>query len=290
MEIGLALKKVRKSKGLKLKDLVTENLSDSQLSNIEKGKNIPSTEKFIQLLSKLNIRYDEFTPLLKDDYLKAKETIAMKPSSVIASKDLDTLEAFISETNHYYQLYQDIFFYHLGLVVRSGFILHKTHDFTLARENLQPIKDYLLKTTTWNAYELSLFGNCLYMFDIDDAIFFGNRASLSIKSNYHIYRNRELYSTLLNNLAIYTLDYKNHYLFALECANLSEEIAYSVKDTTSAISSKIITQVAYFKLQNGKFNKDYIRSLVETYKLIGWNDIYHEEIFFLKKHGIEIDE
>lgn len=72
--IGKALKTIRKEKNTKQKDLVSENLSLSQLINIEKSIHVPSTDKFIYLLDRFNATYEEFLNHLDSPFLMKKIT------------------------------------------------------------------------------------------------------------------------------------------------------------------------------------------------------------------------
>lgn len=289
LQIGSTLQIIRKNKQIKLKELSTNFLSISQLSHIEKGDNLPSTEKFIYLLSRLNIQYEEFIPLLENEYLNAKHTFGKRLAEFSNTNNIDGLNLLIENSDLYFNKYHDIFFLHIKLQALSFLSLIKNNNFQSAKQYLSPIKEYLLKTENWDAYELTLFGNCLFMFDIDEAIFFGNRALPSIRKNYHIYRNREISCTLLNNLATYSLEHEEHYLFALECSNLSEEYSYSSSDATNTIRANILKQVSYFKLHSSKYNKDKLNSLLEIYQLIGWDKQYNRMILFIKKLEIQLD-
>lgn len=288
-KIGAALKEIRTNKQIKLRELSNANLTTAQLSNIENGISSPSVEKFIHILSKLNIQYNEFIPLIDDQCLSDKYSLSILSSDYFNSLDIDGLEEVVQTARKYHELYSDLYFYHLESIASSILIRIKTNNFSLAREHLKPIEDYLLSIDKWYSYEFSLFGNCLYLFDIEMAIHYGNLAVASIKKSQHIYQNRELTCNLLNNLAIYCLDHKEHYLSALEFANLSEEIAASITNTQSAITSNVIRQVTYFKLKNGKFSKESLLSLLETYRVLGWHNMHGHHKDFIKKHGIELE-
>lgn len=290
LKIGTVLHQVRIEKKMTLKELSTNFLSTSQLSHIENGESIPSTEKFIHLLSRLNIKYEEFIPLLEDDYLTTKNSLEDKLVDFANKNNQDGLKNLIQEAEDSYHTYNDLHFYHIKLLALSFLELIHSQSFESAREHLHPIKEYLLKIDSWNSYELSLFGNCIFVFDIEDVIFLGNRASSSIKKKSHIYQNRERYCATLNNLAIYILDYEEHYFTALEYANLSEELAYISGDVTRSLKAKIIQQVVYFKLQNGKYRRENVLDLVHTYDIMGWDKEYERTCTFIKKHGIDIEE
>lgn len=73
--IGNTLREIRKGKNLKVKEITSGRISASQISNIEKSIHIPSTDKFIYILSMLNTTYEEFLLYLDDEYFVQKRLI-----------------------------------------------------------------------------------------------------------------------------------------------------------------------------------------------------------------------
>ena len=99
------------------------------------------------------------------------------------------------------------------------------------------------------------------MFEIESAIFWEKEFYVLLKKLF-FYRNIEIACVLLNNLAVYSLDYAQHYYLALKYSQISEDIAHTSHDAAKALYAKIIRQLAYFKLENGKFDKDYLKPLL----------------------------
>lgn len=286
-KIGKTINQLRLNKGFKLKTLCNDGLSISQLSNIENGEKMPSADKFIKIINKLNVRYDEFILLMNDEYLEAKITMEKRLTESVKLQNTYNLKKLANEALIYYNNYDDVYFRHIELMSLAVLkLIQSNNDYNSARTYLQPIKDYLSSIEEWNYYELTLICNCLFMFEIDDAIFFGERALHSIEGNYSLYRNEEISCILLINLAIYSLDYSRFYPLALKYSQMSEELAYTSHHATKALHAKIIRQLAYFKLENGKFDKNYLRSLIDTFKLLNWDEEYQRTQKFINKHGV----
>lgn len=287
--LGSTLQQVRKQKNIKLKELSSNTLSISQLSKIEKNETIPSADKFILLLSKLNIKYDEFILLLDDDYLNLKSELGIKFAKLANQQNIEELDKLLLEVKKYSIAYTDIYFKNLYIQVISTLdLIQSNNNYSTAKEYTTPIKNYLSQIDNWTYYELALLSNCLYMFEIDDAIFFGNQAIQSIEENYHFYKNEELTCALLNNLAIYTLDYPKYYSFSLKCSAISEELAFTSRDATKSLYAKIHQQIAYFKLENGRFDKEHLLSYLQTFHILGWDKEYNRIKKFIEKHGITL--
>lgn len=288
--LGTSIKKIRKQKNIKLKELESNILSISQLSKIERNEAMPSADKLIQIISKLNIQYDEFILFLDDEYLLIKSTIKERFSEFANHRNIEGLKELLEETEIYFNKYNDIYFKNVNLQILAILeLIHSDNNFSNAKNLIIPIKSYLTNIDNWTYYELSLLCNCLFVFDIDEAVFFGNRAILSIEGNYSYYKNKDIACTLLNNLAIYTLDHPKYYSFSLRCSTMSEEMSFTSRNATDSLYAKMHQQLAYFKLKNIKFNKNYLFSLLETFQLLGWNQEYNRAKKFIKKHGVELE-
>lgn len=288
--IGKALKQIRQEKNIKQKDLVSDNLSLSQLANIEKSIHIPSTDKFIYLLDRFNSTYDEFLNHLDNTYLINKKLLKEKFIESAKAENIVVLEELLKETNTLFEKCGDIFFKHLELQILASISLIKdNYDFGKAREYIEQIKKYFTKIETWGMYELSLLNNCLYMFEIEDVVIFGNQIISSINYDSTLYHNKDIICILLNNFALYTLDSKKHWLFSLKCSTFSEEIAFITQNMTKIARAKILKQLAYYNLKNGKFDREELLSLINVFFVVGLQNTHSSFIKICKKHGIEID-
>ncbi|WP_002144583.1 helix-turn-helix domain-containing protein [Bacillus cereus] len=287
--IGQAIQQLRIDKGLKLKELCSNTMSISQLSDIENGKKMPSAEKIIKLLSNLNVSYDEFILFLNDDYLKIKSMAEKRLRELVKLKNKEGLRRLAKDSKKYFQEYDDTYFKHVELISCAIIqLIESNNDYHAARKYLQPIREYLSKIENYHFYELSLICNCLFMFEIESAIFLGERVLRSIEKNYSFYRNIEIACVLLNNLAVYSLDYAQHYYLALKYSKMSEDIAHTSHDAAKALHAKIIRQLAYFKLENGKFNRDYLKNLVDIFRVLEWGEEHQYIQKIINKHEIKL--
>lgn len=284
--IGNILRDVRKQKNLVLTDLKIDNLSTSQLSNIENKGSTPAADKFIHILSRLNMKYDEFVYLLEDEYLEAKASLGDKFVEASQAQNEDALVNFIELAHSYSEKYQDFYFNHLKLIAQADLeLLKSNNNYNSARIYLIPIQKYLGQIEIWSYYEFSLLSNSLFLYDIDDAIALGNLALKSIEKNYQFYRNKDIASSLLNNLAIYSLDFPQHLSFSLKCSIMSEELGFTSHNVSSTLYAQIIRQLAYYKLKNGKFDIEHLKALLLIFQTLGWKQEYISLCKFVEKHS-----
>jgi len=288
--IGKTIKRFRTNKLISARELCHRISTIQQLSNIENGIQIPSAEKFILYLERLNVGYEEFIFLMEDDYLKAKMLMRRNLAEYVKRHNIMGLQNLAEEAGELFHQYEDIYFQHAqSMSIAMACLLETNFDYECAREHLQTIEDYLIDIDELGYYEIYLVSQCIFMFEIETALSFGKRASEAIEDRYSFYKNEIESCILLTNLAIYCLDYKKYYHSSLKFSQLSFNLAASNDDATSAIHAKIITQVAYFKLQNGLFNYEYLLSLIDTFKLLEWQGRYQHLMNFIKKHGIVVE-
>lgn len=288
--IGKTIHKIRINKGMKQKDLKDNTISISQISNIEKGLQTPSAEKFIVLLGKLNATYDEFIYLMENEYLTTKTTMENQLAEFVKRQNVNGLKKLAKEAADSFAQYGDIYFHHIELKSLAMIeVILGNNEYQSAREYLHPIKEYLDNIDEWGRYEMRLIGNCLFMFDVDTAISLGEKALNFIEKNYSFYKNENIAGVLLTNLAVYTLDYSQYHHLALKYTQLSISLATTTNDATRVLRSNIIYQVACYKMGNGLYNEEKLKSLIKTFELLEWQNEYLELQKFVQKSGISLE-
>ena len=285
--IGKAIKRFRTNKLISARELCHDISTIQQLSNIENGIQMPSAEKLILYLERLNVSYDEFIFLMNDDYLKSKMLMRRNLTEYVKRHNKVGLQNLAEEAGELFYQYEDIYFQHAQSIANAMYCLHETNfDYDQARKHLQPIEAYLINIDELGYYEVTLISQCLFMFKLETALLFGKRALDAIEERYFFYKNEVEGCILLENLAIYCLDHEKYYHLSLKYSQLSLNLAATTDDATRALHAKIINQVAYFKLQNGLFNYEYLLSLVDTFQLLEWKGRHEYFLNFIKKHGI----
>ncbi|WP_302104683.1 helix-turn-helix domain-containing protein [Polycladomyces zharkentensis] len=75
IKIGEVIRKVRKSRGLRLEDLADQKISSATVSNIERGVPHVGSEKVMYLLDKLGITLDQIPEILEEENEKLEELL-----------------------------------------------------------------------------------------------------------------------------------------------------------------------------------------------------------------------
>jgi len=289
--IGKTLKHLRVDKGFSLRKTSEGILSPSQLSKIENNAQIPSSDKFLHLLSRMNINYDEFCLYSDDAYLKIRNQLNTQIDETLRKNNLFEIKKLINELEDYERKFFDDYFMHMKCILKASYTLLLTNnDYKQARSEIEPVVEYLNSIENWYSYEFLLFNNSLFFFDIDRAISIGDKALKNIKRRYLIFKDDEMTRRLLNNLAIYTLTDKKYYMQSYYYSSTAIGLPKSTKHIYNTIYAKIINQVACYKLDNIEFNPQQLSNLINWFLLINMEDIYKEVRSFVEGHGIKLDE
>lgn len=159
--LGEKYRILRKQQGVTLKQAAAGTCSISNLSRWENGKIQLDFEIVIQLLNKIHIDTNEFLNYAKltmhdhipDDALRAIETKNTQQMAQLVSNYLDSYW----KSKNIYDLY-------MALILSNQFLL-------IANENIFPLKaqihlyNYLSKTTLWSFFNLSFFGNSVFLIE-----------------------------------------------------------------------------------------------------------------------------
>jgi len=182
---GKTIQLIRKSKGISQIQLAENIMSRSNLSSFENDQYIPSFDKVISLLSKLNIDVEEYLLLTKETDIQLhffkQELVNVENYGTL--DELVTLNRqiaqFKTKSSEYYELY-----------LLSQYLLN---IYQLPYEiNLEEIKKYikplLFENEQWFNHELKLYNNFLFLFDCSENHILYNKVlrKLNTESKYTV--------------------------------------------------------------------------------------------------------
>lgn len=289
--IGKTLQSFREQKGFSVRDIAAGILSPSQVSKIENNSQIPSVDKFIHLLYRLNITFDEFCMFIDDDYMNSRIKLNSQAGETLRKRNVNDILKLIETVHSYFEKYNDIYFYHTECVLKASYVLLTTNnDYDKARKEVAEVANYLFSIKNWFYYELSLLNNILFFFEIDVALTLGDRALRTIEKQYAQFKDNEITRRLLNNLAIYALKDEQYYMKSYHYSSTALGLPQSTQNIYSTVFAKIINQVACYKLQNGEYNHDYLSNLINWFSLIHMEEIQKKFQEFVEEYGITLDK
>lgn len=232
-DLGTYFSEIRRSKNIPIKHIVGETISESQYYRFVNGDSEISFSKFLFLLDQINITLEEFsytalnyTDPLKKGMLSIKEYFEKQDiNSLIKLREYFTLQGQETKKLKYIHLS------YICSVLISKLDLNKGHT---AKEEKDLLIKYLMCVENWGHYELVLFNNTFFLFDINCIqILFKNAVKLSAK-----------YKSIYNNTFELTKLYSNLIVFFLE----NREIKFAITIIDSLSLLKIDSESIYEKL------------------------------------------
>lgn len=219
MDIGGTIKKVRMGKNITQHELAKNILSRPHLSLIENNKSDISMGLLIQLLEKLHLPVDEFVFLANNCSISESKSMAIKLMNEANKANSKGLNLLLEDSKNMFKEYSNYEFYHISLLTEI-YIRFLDNNFTI-NEDIQnmanPIKNYLFNLSDWHIYDLKLFSNTLFVFDVLTVESIVDTVLNSLKK-YEFYPNtREDYLNILINMSTYFIE-KEKYKISLKFA------------------------------------------------------------------------
>lgn len=163
--IGETLRQIRKSKGLKLKDLAINGVSATFISKVERNESNIGLNKFEALLNGLHVSYDEFKYLQNNYSQNSQEEFLEKLNNFVIDENLYGIqrlyegEKVLTPEN---SPEKSSHFYNMTLALC---LMRKIQGKRLPQKDTKFLVKYLLSIDSWGVYELRLFNNAMFIFD-----------------------------------------------------------------------------------------------------------------------------
>lgn len=166
MTYGEAFRYFRKSKGLTLKQVADDMNSVSLVAQFEKNQTNIAVDRFVHLLSKINVTYDEFQ-LYRQGHVRSVPDQLIHQLQFLSSANYQVVhdgpaplterKALLAKLKNYHQHHYSLTLDHYLQIV-NGMERPNSADHLLA------IRHYLYTVDTWGVYEVNLFKQSLRSF------------------------------------------------------------------------------------------------------------------------------
>lgn len=169
MSLGKTIKQIRKMKNIKLKHVCGNVIEMGNYWRFEQGQISVSADTFYQIVSNLNISFEEFS-FYHENFAQSKlDQWGKKMISAFQVLDKAKLDQIANLALNEFNKTQQIKFQHL-------YFLAMIYIDSINKENIDPfpisqLKEYLMNCEHWGYYEVSLFNNVLFCFGDIDTIF-----------------------------------------------------------------------------------------------------------------------
>ncbi|BBN99098.1 helix-turn-helix domain-containing protein [Sporolactobacillus terrae] len=227
-QLGEVLKKVRQSKRYTQKYVADEEMSRATYAKIEACSMQPTVGKFMHILKKLDITYDELTYIQHSYRLSGKEEIIHDLFQLSFSTEINKLHSLNFKCESYLKDNYDNVVQDISYVCKANISIHNSKNFESALPYAKKVWERLSKLDNWYSIELKLINNIFYFFPLDTAIFIAKKALENINRFSYIIRNIELKSSYLLNISILLI--KDHkYQEALDYAEKTIDECIRIK-------------------------------------------------------------
>lgn len=160
-KLGKKYRTLRKQQDVTLKQAAAGICSVSNLSRWENGKIQLDFEVVIQLLNRIHIDTNEFLNYAK---LVMQDHIPNDAMHAIETQNTDQMSQLVSIYLNLYWQNKSIYYLYVALILSNQYLL-------IANQNIFPLKaqihlyNYLSKTTLWSFFNLSFFGNSVFLIE-----------------------------------------------------------------------------------------------------------------------------
>lgn len=259
MELGELYRELRIARGLKLKDVVRDNLSLSQLSRFENGQTMLSADRMLLAISGIHMSFAEFGHALNNYKETPYFAAGKKIMELYGKQDVEGLKGLLEE----YKNYESREIYNrLNLLVVKDCIHSLESSYTIDQEEINLLTKYLYDIEEWTEYELYLFGNTLTLLSTEDLLFLGkafverdkfyrsipshdNAAKLALlniisvllerKQTYYVSYFMEILEKLLTHQDMYFIAILNFFKLVIKCTKGEKQADQELEDFLSAL-------------------------------------------------------
>lgn len=165
MELGITIEYIRMAKGLSIKEICGDFMNRSTYNRFCNGEIITSSENFIKLLNSLTITLDEFMFILNDFKRSDYQVYYKALSSAYLSHDKIQLHVIIDKSRLHYKKTGKLKYQHLMIV--SSLLLARRENRPFSSNHINIIYNYLIECNLWTHYEVVLFSNSMFAFNIE---------------------------------------------------------------------------------------------------------------------------
>lgn len=161
--LGPNFQKLRKEQNITLADAAKDICSTSNLSRWENGKIQISFDNVLKLINRIHLTPNEF---ISNAEIDNDEHISLEMRQVINDEDTDKMKQLIEEYLDLYHQKKRFYELYLAVILCNQYLIIKN-------KNLLPFPDqmrlytHLSQIKVWSTFNLSFFGNCVFMIKSD---------------------------------------------------------------------------------------------------------------------------
>jgi Rgg/GadR/MutR family transcriptional activator len=209
-QLGEVLKRVRQSKRYTQKYIAGNEMSRATYAKIEACNMQPTVGKFMHILKKLDITYEELSYIQHLYRLSGKDEIIHDLFKLSFSTEIHKIQSLDDKCQRYLIEHSDSIVEDISFVCKALVSIHIDKSFDSAFPYAQKVWNRLSKLDNWYSIELKLINNIFFFFPLETAISIATKALQEIDRFSYIIRNVDLKSSYLLNMSILLLKNKQN--------------------------------------------------------------------------------
>lgn len=218
MKFGQIFKKIRKSKGMTLKEAAGESMSLAQVSRFENDQSMVTVDLLYDMLNNLNTTPQEYYFLMGADPEKGLRDffyrIIEASGNFHGTKKLETEKVKLLKSN------PGPYDWEMQMIYLVENLINVRNDEPLDTDNR--VRDYLLQAENWGERELRIYAMLGFVLPVDTTYFLMKTAVKRSEIYLGIPQAMKLLHTILTN-NFSTFIFYDHLDYAKETLNLFEE-------------------------------------------------------------------
>lgn len=156
-DYGQIFRMIRKSQDLTLKEVAEGITSLSFLGKFETGKTSITLPLLLKLLERINLKIDEFI-IFCDKSIDDQKIFSLNIMDSFHAGDVVQLKSLKKSEEHSFSLTNKNV-HQLNSIMLSALIVEIDPHYSISKEDLKCLSNYLLEVPFWSGYNLFLLGN-----------------------------------------------------------------------------------------------------------------------------------
>lgn len=201
-QLGEVVKKIRQSKRYTQKYVSGNQMSRTTFSKIEAGEMQPTVGKFMHILERLDITYEEFKYIENMYTLNGKDEIVFDFFQISTNVEVKDMEMLIDKCSDFLDNYSDSIVDDIRSVCKALVLVHLQNSFEEAYPFAEKVWKRLSQLDNWYSTELKLINNIFFFFPLETGISIVERALREIDRFSYFNQNKELKAAYLINMTL----------------------------------------------------------------------------------------
>lgn len=195
---GTAFREARKSKNMTIEETCKDILSAPSLSKFENEKTLIRSDKLIRLLERIRVSFQEFMMIFVNDIKNTQSYFLQQLQVAKSNENITAIQHLINDEHKQYESLLNI--RHKHNIILANQAINELMGFPFDLKQTELISKFLLNVSEWGDYEVSLFGNAIFCFDIHQIQALGTVAIKKASVYHSLSKNRFELVLILQNI------------------------------------------------------------------------------------------